>query len=97
MSNKEKLRELTAQWQEAREVALVLHESWATLLRGKRLFLQSALVAGIASAQANKHYNELLQSAQKEYIDAFTRMCELADECTAARLGISPPPKKKRK
>lgn len=35
---KTELRELYELWQEAREVAVVLHESWAALIRGKRFF-----------------------------------------------------------
>lgn len=92
---KDKLRALNLQWQEAREVAHILHENWASLIRGKRVFLQSALQVGIRSVQANQHYKEILDAAQQEYISAFTRMCELADECTAERLGIPLPPKKK--
>ena len=96
MAKKDDLRAAHERWQEAREVAAVLHESWASLIRGKRLFLQSAVLAGIKTAQANQHYKELLDAAQKEYIDAFTRMCELSDEYTALKLGVAPPPKKKR-
>ena len=80
--------------QEAREVAAVLHDSWAALIRGKRLFLKSASLAGIKSAQANQQYKVLVEEAQKEYIAAFTRMCELSDEYTALKLGVSRPPKK---
>lgn len=95
MENKKtKLRELYELWQEAREVAAVLHDSWAGHIRGKRLFLQSAVLAGIKSDQANQLHKEFLDAAQKEYTTAFTRACELSDEYTALNLGLSPPSKK---
>jgi hypothetical protein len=95
MKNKKtELQELYELWQEAREVAGVLHESWAAVIRGKRLFLQSASLTGIESLQANKMYSEFLGAAQKEYSAAFTRACELSDEYTALNFGVSPPSKK---
>lgn len=94
MSDKaNELKLLHARWQEAREVAAMLNESWAGLLRGKRLFLQSASSTGIKSAEANKHYTVLVQEAQKEYIAAFQEMCALADEYMAAKDGTPQSPK----
>ena len=92
-SERNDVQALHARWQEAREVAAVLHESWAGLLRGKRLFLQSASSAGIKTAEANKHYAVLVRAAQKEYTEAFKDMCTLADEYMAAKLGTSKPRK----
>lgn len=95
-SKKKEIQEAYERRQEAREVSAVLHETWAALIRGKRLFLESALRSGIKIPQATQLHNELVASAQKEYTEAFTEMCELSDEYTALKLGISPPPKKAR-
>lgn len=83
-------------WQEAREVSALLHETWASLIRGKRVFLESALLVGIKSNKATEMHNEMVAAAQKEYTKAFTDMCELSDEYTALKLGVSPPPKRAR-
>jgi hypothetical protein len=96
MAKKKEIQEAFERWQEAREVATQLHETWAALIRGKRLFLESAARAGIKTSQATQVHRELVGSAQKEYTSAFTDMCELSDEYTALRSGIYPPPKKAR-
>jgi len=94
MSSKaHELQELYARWQEAREVAVLLQESWGGLLRGKRRFLQSASSAGIRSAEASKHYDLLVQAAQEEHAKAFKQMCTLADEYMALKLGAQKPRK----
>jgi hypothetical protein len=97
MANKKKeIQEAYERWQEAREVSALLHETWAALIRGKRVFLESALHAGIKTSQATQVHTEMVAAAQKEYTAAFTDMCELSDEYTALKLGVSPPPKKAR-
>lgn len=94
VAKKKEIQEAYERWQEAREVSAVLHETWGSLIRGKRLFLESALCAGIKTAQATQLHDEMIASAKEEYTKAFTDMCELSDEYTALKLGVSPPSKK---
>jgi hypothetical protein len=93
-AKKKEVQEAYERWQEAREVSAVLHETWASLIRGKRLFLESALRAGVKTDKATQLHREMVDSAKEEYTKAFTDMCELSDEYTALKLGVFPPPKK---
>jgi len=82
----EELSQMHTLWNDAREVSLVLHETWASLIRGKRLFMESAVTVGIQGVTAERLHRELVESAQREYAEAFKRMCELSDEYTTAKL-----------
>lgn len=94
MANKDQVREAYKRWKEAREVALILHETWAATIRSKKSITESAMRAGVKPAVANQIYQDALANSQQEYIQAFTRMCELSDEYTALTLNV-PAPKKK--
>jgi len=87
-ATEDEIRQLYQMWQEAKEVSLVLQQSWAALVQGRRLFMASAIKAEIPVPAAEKLYAELVDAAHKEHADAFKRMCELADEHTAAKLAI---------
>lgn len=96
VAKKKVMQETYERWQEAREVSALLHETWASLIRGKRIFLESALRSGIKISQATQLHDEIVTSAKEEYTKAFTDMCELSDEYTALKLGVSLPPKEAR-
>lgn len=89
-------REAEARWKEAREVASILHETWAATLRSKRNILESAMKAGIKPATANQIYQDTLNNSLQQYTWAFTRMCELSDEYTSLTLSMPAPKKEKR-
>lgn len=95
MAKKDLIREAYERWQEAREVTLILHETWAATIRSKKNIVTSAMQAGVKPAVADKIYLDALANAQQEYIQAFTRMCELSDEYTALTLNVPAPKKKK--
>lgn len=85
-NKKSELKEVYDLWRETRDVTTLLHESWASLIRSKRIFLESALLAGIPAKQSNKMYELQFKAAQKEYTDAFKLTCELSDEYITLRL-----------
>ncbi|MFM8332020.1 MAG: hypothetical protein ACKN9T_10050 [Candidatus Methylumidiphilus sp.] len=93
-TKKKDIQEAYERWQEAREVSAILRTTWASLIRGERLFLESALNVGIKTTQATQLHSEMVASAKEEYTKAFTYMCELSDEYIALKLAVYPPPKK---
>jgi hypothetical protein len=51
--------------------------------------------AGVKPGLASEIYQNALAESQQQYIQAFTRMCELSDEYTALTLDAPAPRKKK--